>query len=282
MPTQEDLSSEYLDYIIATKFNRYDQSVFSELSLILNNCFVASKINNLTVAHEYYTSSKDFIKNVSPSLSPWVESFLGQRVSYFYYKKGEFDKAISKSKEIAEASQKLFTEGYQFLFFSEIQQLYNCSRIYFSKNQYSDAIELAICALERIANQSNNWDRTSFIDNDLIKENLLVSSAEFTMFNSIVLESLGRILTTFENNKPLVKYWVGHLIDHLWSYNALLVETDDRFATCYIFIGLLKKVLIDEVDEISDSEASLIQSVHTDKRFLKILFEAAKINRRDN
>jgi|GEM_PF-6275314 hypothetical protein len=273
----EDISAVYSDYVVGRIFDEENRNLFSKIESAFDNCFMLSKENRVLEAETHLKAGERYKSLISPELQPWVTSFLGQRVSYFYYKVGNFEKAIDISNQIISSSRTLVSSGFQFMFFTEIQQRFNISRIFFAKREISAALEYNINSIQQTLERSPKWNANLFIESSSFSERDIIFDMQYKMMLSIILESYSRAIKALENN------WCS-LYSTLTEFTTKMERLDFEIQSGYydckdfsIFLKIVKYFFENGAESVDDTGADFLQSKHTDKRLLKILYELAKI-----
>lgn len=273
----EDISAVYSDYILDRFFDERNRALYSKIESAFDDCFVMSKDHRFVEAEIQLRAGEAYRSLISLELQPWVTCLIGQRVSYFYYKIREFEKAIDISNQIIGSSRTLVSDGFQFIFFTEIQQLFNISRIFFAKKDESTALEYSTKCLQQILEQSSSWNSNRFIKSSSFSERELIFDMQYKMLRYIIVESYARAIKALQND------WYsfnGILTGFTTKLQQLNFEIPSGHYSCGdlpIFIKIAIHFFENGAETIDEAGADFIQSKHTDKLLLKILFDMAKI-----
>jgi hypothetical protein len=271
----EDISSAYEDYAINFIFDKQSKDLFAKISLAYDNCFLLAKENNFADAEIQMKLGEQYQTSLGSDVQQWINSFLGQRVAYFFYKTGDFENAINISNKIIGSSKILVENGYQFMFFSSIQQMFNISRIFFARKDVSAALTYSRNAIKQTIVQSFRWKPELFIDTSSFSEKELILNMQYKMIYSIIVESYARAIKAFGSERidaqNLLRDFTIGMID-LDLENSF---GDQQFRDLTAFFQIARGFWTNGTDVIDEAGAAFIQSKNADKKLLKVLFELA-------
>jgi hypothetical protein len=273
----EDISTVYSEYIKDNLFHGENKTLYAKIESALDDCFTLSKTNRLLEAEIQLKAGESFKSSISLELQPWVNSFLGQRISYFYYKTGDFEKAIDISNQIISSSRTLVAFGFQFMFFTEIQQLFNISRISFAKKEVSTALEYSIHSIRQILGRSSKWNSSLFIESASFSEREITFDMQYKMILFIVVESYARAIKALESNWCSFNSILTGFTTEMEKLDFEILSGQYSCKSFSIFFKIVKYFFENGAEEVDEQGADFIQSKHTDKRLLRVLFDIAKM-----
>lgn len=271
----EDISSAYEDYIINFIFDKQSKDLFSKISLAYDNCFLLAKENRFADAEIQMKQGEQYQKSLGPDVQHWINSFLGQRVAYYYYKIRDFENAINVSNKVISSGKILVENGYQFMFFSSIQQMFNISRIFFARKDVSTALTYSGDAIKLMIDQSSRWKPELFIEKGSFSENEMIATIQYKMIHGIIVESYAKSIKAFGSEcidaENLLREFTTDMIN-LDLENAF---DDLKYRDLTTFFQIAGGFWTYGTDVIDEPGAAFLQAKNTDKKVLKILFELA-------
>lgn len=277
---KENPYSFYINNII-TRFPPKEKSQYDKIASAYNNCFLLAKQNKIEEAEKAYNKLHETNKEIFPSLIPWVMVFCAPNLSYFYYKIKDIRLAIDLTWDIIKFSKQLQSEGYQYLFFSEIQQLHNLSRIYFKQEDEATAVSLCMQCLSDIVNHSKNWKQGRSING--IAERELIDITQYAMIIQVATETCNRLIRKIRANSLIVDKCLGLFLNHLAKLSFKSISSETRYLNLDTFSLLMKRFLNEGIDDIEESDLRFISANDSDKNLLRTLYSfASYLNKREN
>ncbi|BAV04872.1 hypothetical protein SAMN05421788_11810 [Filimonas lacunae] len=268
MPGKEGPYTIYLNYILDTVFTPQQKQDFNRLSQAYDNCFALAKENKETEMDRAYAYCCQLTESVDAGIMPWIEALCAPRLSYCQYKKKDFVGALDFTYEIIAANQYLQQQGYQYLFFSEIQQWHNVSRIYFSQGDTKEAIAVCVRCVDDMAKQSGKWE--SFVLLNGISEGTLIAESQYGMLIQVLTETFIRILKLYKKETVLLRYWLQQFMNPLDSIEFSRLSEDIRYRHLDALMALLREMML-ENGEVNAANLLFTDKENVSKELLEVM-----------
>lgn len=266
--------SFYIKNIIA-KFDEKEKKEYDKINHAYNNCFLYAKQNKLEEAKEAYNELFEINKRISHSLISWVIVFCAPNLSYYYYKINDFKTAIDLTWNIIKSAKQLQYEGHPYLFFSEIQQLHNLSRIYFKLNDGARAVSLCNECISDIINHSKHWDTNNFING--VPEIEIIELTQYEMIIQVLTETCNRLINRAKEDNIESEKLLGIFIKYIITLDFQSVSEGAMYRDLTIFSSLMNTFLMEGFDNIGDGDLFFINSPGTNKYLLNVLYKLANM-----
>jgi hypothetical protein len=260
----------YVDFITNSVFSQEEQAQYNQIANEYNNCFNLSKQNKLSEAYIVYAESCTTDKIITPHLAQWITAFCSPYISYYFYKKKNYTDAIELTNGTINTLQKLQEQGYQYLFFSEIQQIHNLGRISFAMGEIDHAISLSVTCLKRMDKQAQSQRVETFING--VKEKELIRVTQYGMIIQVLTETCSRLLKYFKADANEMGFWLRKLLNPLTKINFCSMSSDDRYKSIDNFVMLMNKILENGMDAFEETDLLLIREPNKDKVLLRTLY----------
>lgn len=258
----------YKDFILRNVFTEVQRIAFCEAETVYDECFLLSKKNRLAEAGSVYNKCSVIHMLLDPVVATWVMALCGPRLSYYHYKIGDPSRAITFTEEIIEANRLLQDKGFQYLFFSEIQQFHNLSRIYFSLKHTARAVDLCIDILMNIVRRVKTWNPGMIMDG--IREEKLIEAAQYGMIIQVMTETFVRILLCFETDSAVLRYWLQRFINPLSEIGFYRLSDDSRYKYFDELILFLQQAVLNKTG-INEKSALFTERHKVDKTIIEVL-----------
>lgn len=260
----------YRDFILETIFNDAQRQAYHMASDAYDNCFLLAKQNNSVASEEAYGQCCTIKETLEPAVAAWVTALCEPRLSYYNYKTKDYQRAILVTEKIIEATQLLQKEGYQTLYFSEVQQLHNLSRIYFTLDETNDAVALSLKCLVGIYERSGGWIPGLVVNG--IPEEYIIADAQYAMLVQVMTETFIRILRTFKTDAVLLDHWLKQFIGPLTEIKFSLISADHRYKHVDALVSFLYGMVLNK-DEPDYKSLLFVEKKNVDQLLLAVLYE---------
>lgn len=260
----------YQDFIVKTVFNDVQREEYKNASDAYNHCFFLAKENKSEAAKKAYTVCCALKKKLDPFVAQWIAALYEPRLSYYHYKTQDYQMAISVTGEIILANRILQEQGYQYLFFSEMQQVHNLSRIYFKLGQTSHAISICIKSLINMYECSDRWTLGRMIGG--IPEDDIIADSQYAMIVQIMTETFIRILRTFQSDSISVYYWLEQFVIPLSEIKFSSISKDIHYQFVDALTSFLKGMVLNR-NIIDYENLLLVEKINVDKLLLGVVCE---------
>jgi len=250
-PTNKNFFKEgaypfYRDFILETIFNAAQRRAYTEASDAYDHCFLLAKQNNAEAAAVAYHKCCSLREKLDPAVAEWVTALCEPRLSYYYYKTKDYPTAILVTKKIIGANQLLQQKGYQLMYLSEIQQLHNLSRIYFTLGETAEGVALSLKCVVDIHEHADSWMPGIMMNG--IPEEVIITDLQYAMIVQVMTETFIRILRTFKTNIVLLDYWLRKFTEPLSTLKFSLLSSDHRYKHIDALVSFLQKTIVNKDD----------------------------------
>lgn len=263
----------YVNGIIDATIPLHQVTQYNELSLAYNDCFFLAKQKKITEAAEAYDKGCTLQKFIDPALDTWITVFCGPNLSYYYYKTEHYNESISLTHEIIETCRDLQNRGYYYLFFSEIQQYHNLSRIFFTLNNTEEALYQCTRCMADMADRGTGWDTQTLING--IPEMTLIRITQYGMIIQVLTETCGRLLRTYGKDPVQLRHWLAYFLAPLSGIRFATISDEHRYKYIDAFISFLHEAVLSDND-INEDNLLLTEKQHVDKTLLSTFYQYVK------
>ncbi len=266
---EKGVYSFYVNFICNTLLSAEETKIYSLVKHFYNACFLLSRENKLDEAAFNYEKGKEVYESAPVDLQPWLEVFCRPHISYYYYKIKDYPKSVALTNGIIESARMLSAKGYQYLFFVEVQQMHNLSRIYFATGELQRAIQLCVKCLKAIVDHSLCWSPGMLING--MKEERLIEITQKEMLLQIVLETYNRMLRLFKDAVPELRKQMKAFVDPVVKLDFETISADTDYVMWNGFFSLTKNVLDYEMEVLDKKGLLFVENNRMDKELLQVL-----------
>lgn len=264
-----DIYNSFVDFIVDVVFNNQQRHEYKIINDSCGNCFLFTKKNILDEAKKYFDESMLLFE--SSQNKHWISALCLPNISYYEYKIGNYESATYRTNQIITSLGYLQKNNYQYLFFSEIQQYHNMSRIYFSMNRISLAIDQCVYCLLSIVEHSKTFLSKNFIYE--VPESELYKITQYAMTIQVLSETCDKIIFYSKNDLIQLQNWLGSFIKQLLVLDFTSISSDPGYININKFIKLIGEVLTNDYDEFQEDILLFAKNQYADKTLLKILYK---------
>lgn len=258
----------YITAIVEALFTKTEQLQYQETVLAFDQCFRFARENNMQEANAAYEKCSQLTSSLNTSLLDWLLAFYGQRLCYYHYKLKHFEEGIGLTQQINRSVERLQQKGYQFLFFVEIQQRLNLSRIYIAQNEMSKAISICTGCITEIYDRSNDFDSRQLING--VPESELTRIAQYEMIVEVLTDACNKILSRLKEYPDQLEKATVDLIEPLIKLDFNTLSGEPKYTCINKFISLLGGLT--GYSEIEDNDILFfMNSPYADKKMLMVL-----------
>ena len=259
----------FVDFVVEVVFNDQQRQEYKKINEACGNCFLLAKQNNLDGAQKCFEESTLLFQ--SSQNKHWLAALCLPNISYYEYKIGGYETAIYRTNQIISSLKHLRKSTYQYLFFFEIQQYHNLSRVYFSINNISLAVTQGAQCLLSIAEHAKAFKG----NNNLIygvPEIDLYKISQYEMTIQVLSETCDKIIFHGRNDLNQLQDWLKNFIKQLLVLDFTSMSPAPRYAAIDEFIELIYRVLTNDYDEFQANVLVFAENPHANKTLLKVLF----------
>ncbi|GGH58918.1 hypothetical protein HNQ91_000523 [Filimonas zeae] len=195
----------YMNYILDNVFTPAQKAEYNHISDTYDAFFKAAKEKKRSDLETLYNECCSLADKMDAGIATWVIAICAPRLSYYQYSRKDFTGALDFTLEIIAANQLLQQQGYQYLFFSEIQQLHNLSRIYFTQNRMEEAVQVSVRCIRDMAAHAGKWG--SFLPLKGMREEEVIAESQYGMTIQVLTETFIRLLKMHDKDAGALQYW---------------------------------------------------------------------------
>ena len=269
---KKDPSSFYINAIASLNLHPEDLAVYRQAVLTCDNCFAAAKQNKMEEAASDYEMGSLFFEQANPVLLTWLTAFCSPRMAYYHYRQKHHDEAIALTEKIIEALKLLQSENnYRYLFFPQIQQMHNLSRIYFTMNNMRRAVAICSEAIVQIFMEAGGRESTLLIEG--VPEEAFVKITRYDMLIQVMAETCNTILQKYQEDPVLQEELLKLFITPLRELDFSRISDDPRYTAVTAFVRVMS-LLVNDDEELGQNDIHFfIKNEHADKALLRVLFK---------
>ena len=260
----------YRDFILETIFSAAQRRAYTEASDAYDHCFLLAKQNNAEAAAVAYQQCCALRDKLDPAVAEWVTALCEPRLSYYNYKTKDYATAILATKKLIGANQLLQKKGYQLMYLSEIQQLHNLSRIYFSLNETEKGVGLSLDCLLGIYEHAAHWKPGMMMNG--ISEAYLITDLQYAVIVQVMTETFIRLLRTFKTDTVLLDYWLRKFTEPLSALKFALLSSDYRYKHIDALVSFLQETIVNK-DEPDYTNLLFVEKSKVDRLLSGVLYE---------
>jgi tetratricopeptide (TPR) repeat protein len=261
----------YLDFIVTSVLNEPEKEAYYKIVPCYERCLLFAKENKLQEATKAFNEARLHKNLLTPKLESWMKIFCTSSISYYYYKMRHYQRALRLINESITAIQLLYKNGYQYLFFAEIQQIHNMSRIYFVLNQTEKAIALCVGAVEAVFRQSFLFNTDKMIGN--LPEKELINNCQYAMLIQLISETYNRILLKSHSSIIERQTWLTNFTTPLQNINFSSMSNEPRYIIFDEFISFMNKALNSNSRGLTEEDyMRLIKCASINRPLLKVIY----------
>lgn len=261
----------YMDFIVTSVLNEAEKEAYHKIVPCCERCFLFAKGNKMQEATEAFNEAFLHQNLITPGLEPWMKLFCTSSISYYHYKMRRYQKALRLINEGIIAIQLLCKNGYQYLFFAEIQQMHNISRIYFAMNETRRAIAFCVNAVTRIYQQSFLFNTDKMIGD--VPEKELILNCQYAMLIQVIAETYNRILLQFDKNIYDRERWLACFTEPLKQINFSSMSVQPRYLIFDELISFMDKAANSNGCDLDEEDyLYFVNNPHINKPLLKVVY----------
>ncbi|WP_205510363.1 hypothetical protein [Longitalea arenae] len=265
---RQDPGGFYITAMVNALFQKEEQAQYVEAVTAFDHCFQLAKQNRLEEAVFAYSACNSISSTLAPSLLDWVMAFYGQRLCYYHYKSKNYEAGASLTKQISKSVNRLYENGHQIMFFVDIQQRLNLSRIYFAQHKVEKAISLCTESVIDMYHKSGAFHSQQFIND--VPENELLEITQYGMMVEVLTDACNRILSSSKEDAGQVEKATITLITPLIDLDFSSISNDLKYTGINKFLSLLGGLT--GYRELQDSDILyFMNSPYADKKMLMVL-----------
>jgi len=265
---RENPGAFYVMAMVKALFTKEEQAQYQEAVMAFDQCFQLAKQNNMQEAIAAYPACSRFINTLSQPLLNWVMAFYGQRLCYYHYKRNSYEEGINLTKEISRTVNQLQQEGYHFLFFVEIQQRLNLSRIYFTQREIEKALSICAEAVADIYDKAPTFNSRELING--VPESELIEITQYEMIVEVLTEACNRTIAALKEEPEKLESSTRQFITPLLKLDFTSLSADPRYTCINRFISILGGLT--GYAELQDSDVLFfMNSGYAHKKMLRVL-----------
>lgn len=264
-----DPYNSFVDFVVEIVFDDQQRLEYKAINDACGKCFLLAKQNLLDEAKLYFEESNLLFN--SAHNKHWISALCLPNISYYQYKIGDYESAISHTNQIINSLGYLQANYYPYLFFSEIQQYHNLGRIYFSMGRVSLAVDQCIYCLLSIVAHSNTVQSNNLIYG--VPELELYNITRYAMTIQVLSEACDKLI--FYSNRDLTQLQnsLGDFMKQLSILDFASISNDPRYMAIDQFVEVMNGVLTNNYDEFQEHLLLFSKNPHADKTLLKIVYK---------
>lgn len=228
-------SAKYNDLLADTlmlQLSDEEALAYTLISFYYKNAFELAKKNQLFAASYYICQGDALMKDITGELLIlWLNLYMMPKKSFHVYKKGSLEDAEQMTLEVIGTCRALQSRGNNFIFFAEIQQYHNLSRIYFRRNEVEAG--LTIC---------NNCLKVLY-ENPVHSVNLIPGFKSNNFYElsiasiyQIFVETVYFIFKKADGNKVQLVSWLKFFLNNTLTKQ---IDSSDRFGKHFFIKEIL-------------------------------------------
>jgi hypothetical protein len=258
----------YIAAIVNSNFSNKEQEEFRKTVSLYDSCFGLAKQNKIPESRIKYEECCEANKITTPRLQDWIMAFYGQRLCYYHYRSGNYSDGIALTGEIMKSVRLLRQKGYQYLFFVEIQQQLNLSRIYFELNEVDKAISICTDSMFNIYRKAGSFSTDNLVND--VPENELIEATQFGMMIELLAGTCNRVLFKLKDDADILERSIGAFIVPLLPLDFCSLSSSPRYECINRFVSLMGGLSGDK--ELRDDDILFfMNSPHADKKLVDVL-----------
>jgi hypothetical protein len=265
---RENPGAFFISAIINEIFNGQQRDEYLQAVFLYDKCFNLAKQNKISDARLIYEECCGINEMLHSEMLAWIMAFYGQRLCYYHYKAKQYNSGIFLTMKIVDQVRILHQKGYRYLFFVEIQQKLNLSRIYFELNKISLAISYCVDSLISIYDQAGNHQSEKLIGG--VSESELLEITQYGMIIEVLSEACNRMFYKLKEDEDSLEKAMVEFTGPLLKINFDMLSPEPRYACINKFISLMNG--LGGASEIQESDILFfIESQFADKKLSRVL-----------